>query len=137
MRGQWALAGGTIALSVLLLTVGRGSYENGRVEVTIVPTDAENLGCEGAVGALSCAGVAPLRPFVTTGGRLVALPGLFEEPRVADWLRRAPAPRERVRVVCRARRVALGVTLGIRFSASDPFRPGVADVAEIRECEVD
>lgn len=129
------LVAATIALCLGLLVFGRGAHE-GSVEVTVIPGDAVNLGCEGTVAELSCAGPRPLRPFVTTSGRLVALPGLFEEPAVSQWLQHPKTPDERVRVRCRARSVVLGTTLGVRFSATDVFRPGALDVADISACEL-
>lgn len=143
---DWVLLGVAVVVSGLLLTVGRGSSRGPAwVEVTVVPGDAKALACAGAVGNLSCAFAAdgtavevarPLRPFMTTAGRLVLLPGLFEEEAVARWLAHPSSPEERVRVRCEGRRVADEVDLPIRFGGADPFGARRLTVAEISTCVV-
>ncbi|MBL8915397.1 MAG: hypothetical protein JNM17_32130 [Archangium sp.] len=137
MRDQWILVGATIVLALALLVFGRGEGDGAFVEVSIVPRDAGNLGCEGVFGAYSCQATSgALCPFVTTSNRLVALPGLFEQPAVASWLSHPKTPDERVRVRCRARPLQMGVAISIRFSADAQYQPTTADIAEISACEV-
>lgn len=143
---NWAPVTVAVVVSGLLLTVGRGSYEGPSwVEVTVVPGDAKALGCAGVVGSRSCAFAAdgtavevarPLRPFVTTSGRLVVLPGLFEDEGVARWLDHPKSLEERVRVRCEARRVADDLDLPIRFGAAEAFGARRVTVGEISACVV-
>jgi hypothetical protein len=146
MRRDWVLVAVAVTVSGLLLTVGRGSYQGQSwVDVTVVPADATGLACVGQVGDFSCAfgsdggavAVArPLRPFVTTAGQLVLLPGLFEEKAVASWLAHPKSPEERVRVRCESHRVADAETMSIRFGDTAPFGVRALTVADIGACSV-
>ncbi len=127
----------TLVLSLGAVFFVTGASKRGVVEVSVVPRDFEGLGCEGEVAGLRCAPAPqPLRPFMTTGGRLVALPGIFEMPRVEQWLRHPKEPTERVRILCDAEVLATGVPLRLRFSTSDAFGEQRVDVASVQNCFV-
>jgi hypothetical protein len=150
VRRDWALVAASLGAAALLLTAGRCLPPEGRapddrtsIEVTVVPADARALACAGRAGGASCAfnpdGTAtgearPLRPFVTTGGRLVLLRGLFEQEAVRAWLASPKAPDERVRVRCEARRLAADVEFGARFAPGGAFAPGRGDAADVSDC---
>lgn len=127
----------TLLMAFAALMFVRGASTHGFVEVSVVPRDAAGLSCEGEVAGLRCApDPKPLQPFMTTGGKLVALPGVFEMPNVAQWLAHPKEPMERVRIWCEAERLATGVPVRLRFSTNDAFAEQLVDVANVQNCFV-
>ncbi len=150
----WAL--GAILGSLLLLVFFRGSStstgDRFRVSLTIVPNDIDDLDCDLAAAGSSaerCAFSAgrrdasvrhPLRPFVSTSGELLILGGVFESPKVAEWVdaaRRARS-RERVTLDCDVRYLGDLASVGVRFRDGAPFevrgdvRSGKAETCSVR-----
>jgi hypothetical protein len=147
--GEWVLFGALVGGLTLALTVGRGlggAATRQALEVTIVPADAEGLGCSGGHDELRCgfdeAGapvsvLVPLRPFVSTGGQLLLVRGLFESPGVRRWLEGAGGKGERVRVRCDARVLARDLEVRVRFGPGEAFGPSSRVLAlEAEGCDI-
>lgn len=152
---DWAIAGGAIVLSALLLSFGGGHApsKGDRIPValTIIPADERNLGCSSSaeLSGLRCAfdgdgkpvAVAlPLRPFVTLGRELVLIANLFELDSVKDFLARARKKRSNDRVTLRCKAELEGTLrdFGVHWQAADPFeRIKSASVLRASECKVE
>jgi hypothetical protein len=156
-RRDWLLAtGGLVVASALFFGRDRGAATGTPLPfaLTVVPADAQGLDCASRtpIGGQRCAfdgrgqrvepaGAAerPLRPFVTTGGELLLLGGVFEESHVADWLREANAQGSAARVTleCQGEFLSLSGAVRIRFAAENPWQPERdLSVGRIETCAV-
>ncbi len=131
---EWLLVTLTMLVGILSLvfrgaTPARGDHFD--IEVTIVPRDAVELSCatQGAVPT-------PLRPFVTTGGLLIVMSGLFESSAVAAWVEGAKGTQVRVKVRCAATLISPAERVSLRFRAADAFGVHTVPVLNARNCEV-
>src|SRR6185295_9934038 len=118
--------------------------------ITVVPGDAHALDCAAtaAVGGERCrlddqdhptSVEQLLRPFVTTGGELILLARLFEEPHVAAWLRGALAAGSTARVTleCRGQHLGTSGPVRVRFGSNARWdqQHGIT-AGRIEECTV-
>jgi len=150
---EWAVAVAGIALAAAAFFSRGGPASPGAsvpFVVTVVPGDAHDLECAAAapLGGERCrlddqdhptGAEQPLRPFVTTGGELILLARLFEEPHVAAWLREALAAGSTARVTldCRGQYLGTSGPVRVRFGATarwDHQREVTA--GRIEECTV-
>jgi hypothetical protein len=149
---RWAVAAviGSLALLVFFRGGALRSGQDFDVALTVVPNDAVDLDCDASPGpAGRCAFKDgkrdrsvehPLRPFVSVGGELMVLSGVFESPKVAAWLASARGARsqERVTLDCHVRYLATLERVGVHFRNGSPFdvhnevRGGVAENCSVR-----
>ncbi|HET9954292.1 MAG TPA: hypothetical protein VFQ61_07305 [Polyangiaceae bacterium] len=112
------------------------------IAITVVPPDARGLQCRSprpVVGARCGVGEGNLRPYVTLGGKLVLLAGVFEDPAVAAWYEQAKShPRERVRVICAGERLGAVDDVEVRFGPDQPFKKsGQISAARVKTCRIE
>jgi hypothetical protein len=142
-RRDWTIAvAGIILAAVVWISRGRAARE-GAIEtfvITVVPVDRAELACDARhpIGSLQCqydgrghlVGEATpttndrwLHPYVTTGGALLLLSGVFTETHVADWIAGAMAAgsSERVTLTCRARIAGTSGPVRVRWNDQGPW----------------
>jgi len=150
-RREWWLAGGAIALAVAVFVLGiaGGKSEHASIAITVVPQDAMALECRNAApfGELHCAELSSaslddrnlLRPYVTVSGELLLLSSVFQQPEVAEWLRRAQRKQsgERVTLRCEGTHRGDAPSVEVRFGAQDSWRAQRnVPVLQIANCKV-
>jgi hypothetical protein len=152
---QRALFAMLLAGGVLAFGRGRPSAGSGRFEIstTVVANDATDLNCDSTLdlNGQRCAFASGrqvaqlddhrvLRPFVSVQGEVVLLAGVFQSPRVSEWLgaTRARHGSERVRLDCRATYLGSFEKVGVRWRDADKFeaRENVR-AARIEACRVE
>lgn len=149
---RWALGAVLGSLGLLLFARG-GAPSTGstyHVALTVVPSDSADLDCaDASIGGQRCGFSAgrrdpsvqrPLRPFVTTGGELMILSGVFESPSIVEWVTASRRARsnERVTLECEVRALGTVSKVGVRFRDGAPFtvqsdvRSGSAESCNVR-----
>jgi hypothetical protein len=158
-RRDWTIAlAGMILATVVWISRGRAARE-GAIEtfvITVVPVDRSELACDARqpIGSLQCQydgsghllGAATpttidrwLHPYVTTGGALILLSGVFTERQVADWIAGAIAAgsSERVILTCRARIAGASGPVRVRWNNHGPWETQDGLVAAtVDDCSV-
>lgn len=136
---EWLLVGLTLLVGSLAL-VFRGAVptrgDHLDVEVTIVPSDATQLSCSSEGSAVLAELPTPPRPFVTTGGQLIVMSGLFESESVVTWLDGARGTDARVKVRCAATLRSPSERVSLRFNEADAFGIRPVPVLSARGCEL-
>ena len=139
LREEWLLVGLTLVGGISALVFRGGDPAPGDrldIEVTIVPSDAVDLSCTSESAALLVELRTLPRPFVTTGGQLIVMSGLFESPGVAAWLDASRGTGARVKVRCPATLLSSSERVGLRFKQNDPFGLHAVPVLRASDCEV-
>jgi hypothetical protein len=142
-RSGPASAGAAVAVIVLSLCVFSlfrgGALAAGdvvKVDISLVPSDAVDLDCDATTrfDDQSCAfangrrqqdSQGALRPFVSLGGELLTLSGVFTSPAVARWLKESLHARSnrRVELSCRVRYLGSFTSVGVRWREDGAFEP--------------
>ena len=140
LRDEWLMLAAALLFALAALTHGHGQTgEPIVVELGVVPLDAVQLACAGPGCAFDeaqqpTAVQVPLKPFVTLGGQLIVMSGVFESPKVQAWLNTSPQKGAKLR--CPAVVAAPSSQVGVRFRATDPFASREVAVLTARDCEV-
>ena len=134
MRREWWISLGGVMLAAALWfqsSLHLAADDSVTLVFTIVPADSRELACSsGPIFGRRCefdevgapqATAAPLRPFVTTGGEVVLLSGVFEDAHVARWLGEALQTNrnDRVTVSCAAKLDGVSGPVRIRWKRAD------------------
>lgn len=134
---DWTIVAAGLLLAAVVWTLRGRPHLGGTdqtVAVTVVPADRLDLACsaDGSIGGLRCrydgrgyriGTAAPpdgdrwLHPYVTTGGTVVLLSGVFAERHVADWVTGALAAgsSERVTLTCEAKSAGTSGPVRVRW----------------------
>jgi len=150
----WWVAGAALGISAALLAFGRGHPKGTQgamsLAITVIPADSVNLDCSSdqRYADIHCAfdangnplpGAHPLRPYVTVGHELILLSGIFEEPRVSEWLHTAQrvGSGERVTLDCKATMLGTVQHIAVRWQNGAAWgQEHNVPVAKIQACTV-
>lgn len=150
----WWVVLATLGVAGAVLAFGRGRpgpmREAMAFSITVVPADSVNLDCSSneQYGSIHCGfdaqgrpqpGPNPLRPYVTVNRELLLLSGVFEEPRVNQWLQQARRMGSEVRVTLNCHGSLLGKvsTIALRWQAGAAWgKERDVPVAKVSECQV-
>ena len=154
-RYAWFIAIGAVLFSLGLIIfsykVPKRAGDLISTSITVVPSDSRSLDCSGDLqfGSARCnfdakgrrqSAQNPLRPYMTVRRETIILTGVFENPQVDGWLKRALRTRINARVTINCQATLLGIltSVAVRWKKLDLWRI-VRDipVARVHDCQVE
>jgi hypothetical protein len=153
-RTAWLIVAVALVLSIALLLLGRGKTatigDSIPILITVIPEDSSKLDCASDMNfdTARCnydqkrglqSAQNPLRPYITDRRELWVLTGVFEDPRVGRWHRRAvrTGNNARVTISCQAEILGTAKSIALRWQTdADWDIKREVPIARVRDCRV-